>query len=170
MASCNAFLELVDEQAHGGSTESLNQAIRDRFEVYQSIGGFDESGKNFTNTVLFTGYFTPIYDGSLTRTAEFQWPLYKRPADLISDPEGITASRRTPDGKYELYYTRQQLENSDKLKGTELVYLKSRWDAYVITVQLASGENSSAGRADLRKSDTRGTMDFLATRRPVARW
>ncbi len=98
VASCNAFLELIDEQSHGGSTESLNQAIRDRFEVYQSIGGFDESGKNFTNTVLFTGYFTPIYDGSLTPTAEFQWPLYKRPADLISDPEGITASRRTPEG------------------------------------------------------------------------
>jgi membrane-bound lytic murein transglycosylase A len=135
VASCNAFLELVDEQTHGNSPTSLNQAIRDRFEVYQSIGGFDESGKNFTNTVLFTGYFTPIYDGSLTPTGEYKWPLYKRPEDLISDPEGVSASRRTPEGQYVLYYTRQELENSDKLKGKELVYLKTRWEAYVITVQ-----------------------------------
>jgi len=135
VATCNAFLELVDEQERNGRDKtSLNQAIRDRFEVYQSIGGYDETGNNFTNTVLFTGYFTPIYEGSMTPTAEFKYPLYTRPGDLLTDPEGITASR-AENGTYVPYYTRQELEQGDRLKGKELVYLKSRWDAYVITIQ-----------------------------------
>jgi membrane-bound lytic murein transglycosylase A len=126
---------LQDDLDHtGGSGPAFNEAIRTRYEVYKSIGAPDPEG-GYTDIVLFTGYFTPIYPASLTRTGEFQYPLYRRPADLLSDPEGLTASRRTPDGRYVLYHTRDQIERGGVLAGTELVWLKSRWDAYVITVQ-----------------------------------
>lgn len=114
----------------------INNIIRQRFDVYKSIGAPDpEKAGGYTGQVLFTGYYTPIYDASATRTGEYQYPLYKRPPDLFNDPTGTMASRRTTDGQYVLYYTRDQIEHSGVLAGHELVWLKSRWDAYVITVQ-----------------------------------
>ena len=44
-----------------------------RFEVWVA------RGRSNTGDVLFTGYGTPIYQGSRTRTAEFRYPLYKLP-------------------------------------------------------------------------------------------
>ncbi|HEY8666449.1 MAG TPA: MltA domain-containing protein, partial [Tepidisphaeraceae bacterium] len=154
VATCLALRELL---AGGPTSQQLNAAIRERFEVYQSIGGADPDGGGYTDKVLFTGYFTPIYDASLTRGGPggaFQYPLYKRPADLVSDPaSGETIGRKTVEGAVVPYYTRAQIEsaggtgaNSSPLAGQELVYLKSRWEAYVITVQ---------GSARLRLTDGR---------------
>src|SRR4030042_6587020 len=58
--------------------DEMKQArIRETFDVYQSTG---LDGKN---TVLFTGYFEPIMNGSLKRTATYQYPIYKAPNDAV---------------------------------------------------------------------------------------
>ena len=116
--------------------------------MYQSVGAPAADGSGPSNQVLFTGYFTPTYDASLTRGGLYQWPLYKRPADLVTDYEGEGSGRRDADGKLAPYYTRQQIEGGQvpALAGRELVWLKSRWEAYVITVQ---------GSARLRLTDGR---------------
>ena len=141
----------------------LNAEVRRRFDVYQSVGAPAADGPaGYSNEVLFTGYFTPIYDASLTRAGEFQWPLYKRPADLVSDETGEAVYRRadgspatppSPGGAPALapvatnrYWTRAEVEGDGKLRGRELVWLKSRWEAYVVTVQ---------GSARLRLTDGR---------------
>ena len=59
------------------------------FDVYRSVG-WDGRG-----VVLFTGYYTPIFEGSLTADARFRYPLYRRPADLVSDENGVPKGRRT---------------------------------------------------------------------------
>jgi membrane-bound lytic murein transglycosylase A len=124
----------------------FNQQIRANFEVYKSYGAPAPDGSGYTDTVLFTGYCTPIYDASLQPTAEFQWPLYKLPADLVRDAmSGQVQGRRMPDGRIVPYYTRGEIETGHKLAGDELVWLKSRWDAYVVTIQ---------GSARLRLADT----------------
>src|SRR6185437_14521537 len=87
-----------------------------------------------TKKVLFTGYFTPTYEANPTRGGPYQWPLYKRPRDLVSDATTDTAGQRAADGSLSPYYTRQEIE-SGTLAGDELVWLTSRWNAYVITVQ-----------------------------------
>jgi membrane-bound lytic murein transglycosylase A len=125
----------------------INQVIRQRFDVYKSIGAPDPAiAGGYTGQVLFTGYYTPIYDASETRQGEYQYPLYKRPADLLNDPTGTMASRRTADGQYVLYYTRGEIEHSGVLAGHELIWLKSRWDAYVITVQGSAIVHLTDGR------------------------
>jgi membrane-bound lytic murein transglycosylase A len=86
--------------------------------------------------VLFTGYFTPTYDASLTRSDTFRWPLYRRPGDLPTDASGESTR----------YYTRAQIEGGGKLAGQEIAWLKDRWQAYVVTVQ---------GSARLRLPDGR---------------
>ena len=58
------------------SAEELNEFIVRNFRVFQAIG------KAYEGQVHFTGYGTPIYDGSLTPTGTFRYPLYKKPADF----------------------------------------------------------------------------------------
>jgi membrane-bound lytic murein transglycosylase A len=128
----------------------LNAAVRDEFEVYKSIGAPKPDNSGYSGQVLFTGYFTPIYEASLTRQGPYQWPLYKRPADLVGGqvgPDGnpAPAQRQTPAGLVP-YPTRQEIEQGGLLQGQELVWLTDRWQAYVITVQ---------GSARLRLPDER---------------
>jgi membrane-bound lytic murein transglycosylase A len=124
----------------------FNQQIRANFEVYKSYGAPSPDGMGYTDTVLFTGYCTPIFDASLQPTAEFQWPLYKVPGDLVRDEmTGQVQGRRTAEGQVVPYYTRGEIETGHKLDGDELVWLRSRWDAYVVTIQ---------GSARLRLADS----------------
>jgi len=142
VATLRAFRAMLD---HPPAAEQWNAAIAQTFDVYQSIGAPDPQGGGYTGSVLFTGYFTPTYDASLTRGGSYQWPLYKRPADLVSDADGEHDGRRAADGSIAPYLTRQQIETG-ALAGQELVWLTSRWNAYVITIQ---------GSARLRLPDGR---------------
>jgi membrane-bound lytic murein transglycosylase A len=134
LASLRAFRELLDHGPFTGTSQDLNQLIAERFEVYQSLGAPSPDGTGYTHQVLFTGYFTPTYDASLTRGGAYQWPLYKRPDDLVSDASGDKAGRKTAVGVVP-YYTRQDIEAGGLLAGNELVWLTSRWNAYVVTIQ-----------------------------------
>jgi membrane-bound lytic murein transglycosylase A len=119
------FAELLKSSA---TPDELQQRIVAAFDVYESVG-CDDRG-----TVQFTGYYTPIFDASLVPTAEYKYPLYKRPADLVSDGEGKTAVRRKADGTDAPYYTRAEID-AGALKGNELAYLKDRFEAYICTIQ-----------------------------------
>jgi membrane-bound lytic murein transglycosylase A len=134
IASLRAFREMLDQGPFRGTSQELNSFIAQRFEVYQSIGAPRPDGGGYTNEVLFTGYFTPTYDASLTRGGAYQWPLYKRPGDLVTDTTGEKAGRKADSGILP-YYTRQDIEAGNLLAGQELVWLTSRWNAYVVTVQ-----------------------------------
>ena len=138
VASLNAFLEDI-RQAQ--SPEELNQRIRARYDVYQSVG-CDGRG-----TVFFTGYYTPIFDARKQPDATFRYPLYKFPADLVKDEEGQTLGRRTADGQIVPYPSRREIEEQQLLAGREIVWLSDPFEAYVVTVQ---------GSAKLRMAD--GTL------------
>lgn len=108
------------------SNPDWNQELRQKFEVYQSIGAPMPDGTGYSGQVLFTGYHTPTYKASRTRTGPYQWPLYKRPKD--APPMGSAA----PVTKL----TRAQIDvNPSPFAGNELVFLASRWEGYVIQIQ-----------------------------------
>lgn len=133
--------EMVDRELASparSSPAALNAEIAQYFEVYKSIGAPDPEGRGYTDRVLFTGYYTPIFEASLTRQGPYQYPLYRRPADLQSDP--ITGEVTTP------YPTRREIEQSNMLAGTELVWLKDKFEAFIVQVQ---------GSARLRLPDGR---------------
>lgn len=137
VASLKAFLAMLESGVTSG--EELNRRIREQFDVWISVG-CDDKG-----TVLFTGYYCPIFDASKTRTEKFRWPLYKRPSDLVSDERtGKILGQKKPDGSLQPYPTRRQIEESGMLRGRELVWLGDRFEAYVVTVQ---------GSAKLRMPD-----------------
>ncbi|MGR3317634.1 MAG: murein transglycosylase A [Candidatus Anammoxibacter sp.] len=106
------------------NARELNDFVVRNFRLFQTVG------KRHKGEVLFTGYGTPIYNGSLTKTETYRYPIYKKPADY-----------RSP------YSTRREIEEGNLLTGYEIAYLESKLDAYLIHVQgsgqlkLQSGEN-----------------------------
>jgi membrane-bound lytic murein transglycosylase A len=144
VASLKAFLDVLRDAR---SPEEFDRLIRDRFDVYQSVG-CDGNG-----TVYFTGYYTPIFEGRKTCDSAFRCPLYGLPPDLVKDSEGQTLGRRTAEGQLVPYWTRREIEERDLLEGLEIAWLKDPFEAYVATVQgsvklhLADGSTYELGYA-----------------------
>jgi len=124
--SLTAFAELLDSGLRG---RGLNEAVRSRFDVYMSVG-CDNKG-----TVLFTGYYTPIFAGSKVRTERFKYPLYKQPENLVKGPDGEILGRRGADGQVRPYPPRSVIEDSGMLRNTELIWLSDPFEAYIAHVQ-----------------------------------
>jgi membrane-bound lytic murein transglycosylase A len=135
IASLEAFGQLLDSGLTG---KALEAAIREKFDVYTSVG-WDDKG-----TVLFTGYYTPIFDGSLTPTAQFQYPLYKQPNDLVKGDNGEILGRKGAGGQFTPYPSRAELDASGELKGQELIWLGDPFEVYIAHVQ---------GSAKIRTTD-----------------
>jgi membrane-bound lytic murein transglycosylase A len=126
VGSLDAFAQMLDA---GFSGKTLKDAIHQRFDVYESVGCDDEG------TVLFTGYYTPIFDGSIEKTDRFKYPLYSLPKDLVKGPKGEILGQRLADGAIIPYPTRRVIESSQMLKGKELVYLGDPFEVYIAHVQ-----------------------------------
>ena len=139
LESLDAFAEMLESGLRG---QELNIAIRNKFDVYMSVG-CDDNG-----TVLFTGYYTPIFNGSLRRTEKFKYPLYKQPDDLVKEPDGEIRGRRLPDGTITPYPPRAVIEDSMMLRGKEIAWLSDPFEAYIAQVQ---------GSAKLRLPDGKMT-------------
>jgi membrane-bound lytic murein transglycosylase A len=124
--SLKEFLMLLDSGMKGSD---LDATIRDRFDVYMSVG-CDDNG-----TVLFTGYYTPIFEGSFEENGQFKYPLYQQPDNLVKDPNGVVLGRRMADGSIIPYPPRAVIEDAMMLKGKELVWLADPFEAYIAHIQ-----------------------------------
>lgn len=121
------------------------QAIKQQFDLYQSVG-WDGKG-----TVLFTGYYSPVFKASRYQTSEFQYPLHRRPNDLVSDPiTGKVLGIKQVDGTFTQYPSRQDILQNNILAGHELVWLADPFDLYLIHIQ---------GSAKLQMTD--GSMLYV---------
>ena len=137
VTSLKAFAEMMNSRL---TARSMNEAIRAKFDVYMSVGCDD------VGTVLFTGYYTPIFDGSMTRTERFQYPLYKMPKDLIKGQDGETLGLRGTGGVLTQYPPRAIIESTKMLAGTELLWLSDPFEVYIAHVQ---------GSAKIRMPDSK---------------
>lgn len=126
VASLEAFGELL--QTNMTATQRA-AAIREQFDVYESVGC---DGKG---TVLFTGYYTPIFDASLKADNVYRYPLYKSPEGLVKDEDGNVLGCEGPNGIRRPCPARAQLETSGMLRGRELVWLKDPFEVYIAHVQ-----------------------------------
>ncbi len=127
LASVVRFRELLETSP---DEEAFARAIDKEFQVYKSAG-WDGTGGG----VLFTGYCTPILDGSLERTDVYKYPLYALPPDLVKDKEGETQGQQTATG-LQPYPDRRTIESSGMLdgQGLELAWLRNPLDAYIAHV------------------------------------
>ncbi|TWT44095.1 Membrane-bound lytic murein transglycosylase A precursor [Phycisphaerae bacterium RAS1] len=135
IASLKRFLQALQSAKSG---QELDAAIRRDFDVYQSVGCDD------VGTVLFTGYYCPIFEGRKQRDERFRYPLYKLPPDLVKDAEGKTLGRKLPGGGTGPYPSRREIDEGRILEGMEIAWLSDPFEAYVCSVQ---------GSAKLRQPD-----------------
>lgn len=124
--SLRRFRELVLKSR---SAAELQKAVQKEFAIYQSVG------KDNRGTVGFTGYFEPVHAASRVRTAEYRYPLFRLPPGFD-----------TWKGKL----TREDLEGKDglqtgRLKGSELVWMRDRLEAFLVQVQGSARLNLTDG-------------------------
>lgn len=93
---------------------TLDTAVRREFDIYRSPGAFG------TGEVLYTSYASPVYEGSLKRTAKYRFPLYKNPSK---------AGLGTKHTRAEIYAG--ALEGHD----LEIAWLADRMDEFQVQIE-----------------------------------
>ena len=134
--SQEVFLDLLSKGLDGGQ---LSRAIRKKFRVYRATGRVEDK------RVLFTGYYEPIYEGSLAPDETFKYPLYRPPHDLIRIDLSLFSEKfkgenivaRIEGKKVLPYYSKSQIEAERVLegKGLEIAWLKDRLDVAFLHIQ-----------------------------------
>ena len=130
------FLDLLSKGLDPGQ---LRSEIRKNFRVYQA------TGRVGNRRVLFTGYYEPIYEGSLVPNETFRYPLYRPPDDLTridlslfsEKLKGENIVARIEGKKVLPYYSRYQIESERVLegKGLEIAWLKDPLDVAFLHIQ-----------------------------------
>jgi membrane-bound lytic murein transglycosylase A len=130
------FLDLLTKGLDPGQ---LRSEIRKKFRVYQA------TGRVGNRRVLFTGYYEPIYEGSLVPNETFRYPLYRPPEDLTridlslfsEKLKGESIVARIEGKKVLPYYSRYQIESERVLegKGFEIAWLKDPLDVAFLHIQ-----------------------------------
>jgi len=113
--------------------------FNNRFELIPS------SGDAALETVLFTGYYQPVIEGSLAPTSEYAYPIYGVPADLIvAERVTLIPSVRAEKiiGRFQgesvvPYYSRREIDELGSLRGQgyEIAWVKNPIDLFFLHIQ-----------------------------------
>ena len=117
----------------------IDRQIRSNFSFWE-LGREGSS-----DSILLTGYFEPVLEGSLDPGGEYSYPLYTRPPDLVEAAAETTPAEasskkrvvRIEDGREIPYYSRREIDTEGVLQGKdlELVWLKDPWERFVLHIQ-----------------------------------
>jgi len=127
LASVQRFRELLEQSQ---DEEAFAKSVEKEFQVYKSAGWDAEGGG-----VLFTGYCTPILEGSREPGDAYRYPLYALPPDLVKDKDGEILGQKTATG-LQPYPDRGAIDSRGLLanQGLELAWLKNPLDAFIAHV------------------------------------
>jgi len=135
------------------SQKEFNRLIQENFFIFKARGE-DSAGK-----VLFTGYYTPVVEGSFEKKGPYRFPLYLKPDDLkvadlgIFDPylKGEKIFYRIDFSRGEIvpYWSTKEIVEEKVLegRGLEFIYLKDELDRFVLMLE-------GSGKVVLESGDT----------------
>ena len=134
--SQEAFLSLLSQ---GLDPAQLNREMANEFRVYRATGSAGDG------RVLFTGYYEPVYEGSLSPDDTFRYPLYRLPDDLVRIDLSLFGEKfkgenivgRVEGNKILPYYSRYQIETEKALraKGLAIAWLRDPLDVIFLHIQ-----------------------------------
>ncbi len=135
------FLPLKDGKVALGRVRESLVLFRDLLEAKGSSSGqilkaFDVFPAN--RPVLFTGYHEPELPGSLMRSDQYRYPLYRVPADLTrKDQLGNVSVGRTENGRFLPYFSRADIDGRGVLhqKNNVLVWLDDPVERFFLHIQ-----------------------------------
>ena len=157
---------LVFLQQKPGQME-LGQFLKGKFELLESVATDRWPWQKQDEPVLFTGYYVPTLQGALKPDNKYRYPLYRKPDDLVTVdlpkfdlkrrilrlwpwldklPFGpcledlrfpVLRGRLSKAGKVVPYYSRQEIDYNDKLKGKklELLWVDNEIDRFFLQIQ-----------------------------------
>ena len=150
--SLKTFLSIFKQSS---DSKKFNRDLREKFYLYKAAGFWG------SKKILFTGYFEPIFDGSLERDSIYKYPIYKRPDNLLTIHLGLFRSKlsgqrimaRIQGNSLVPYYTRKDITERKILekKNLEIAWLKDSLDVAILQIQgsgmikLPTGEIIRAG-------------------------
>jgi len=135
----------------------LARELAARFDLVASSGDGQEA------EVLFTGYYQPVIEASLTPGAGFDHPIYAVPADLVTQEQagseagngGEKKLGRIENGVVVPYYSRREIDQLGALRGRnlEIAWVKDPIDLFFLHIQgsgllrLRDGQEVTVGYA-----------------------
>lgn len=171
-----ALLEILRENPDPGR---LARWVKQRYRLYRA------AGRRGNESVLFTGYFEPVYPGSLQENETFRYPVYGVPDDLLvidlsafsTELEGKRIVARLEGKNVFPYYSRAQIDTKGALKnrGLEIAWLKDPVDVAFLQIQgsgrisLSSGEHVAVGYAAANGRPYRSIGGYLSDKGFVPR-
>ncbi len=125
-----AFNEVIRQPL---TSDELKQIIAADFDVYL-IGSIEKHGK-----ALFTGYYEPLLEGSLSPSQKYRYPIYRVPHDLVARPhaKGEANIGRIINGEFVPYYTRAEIDIEGVLRsqGLELIWVDDPMELFSLHIQ-----------------------------------
>ncbi|MCX7207014.1 MAG: MltA domain-containing protein [Proteobacteria bacterium] len=148
------WLKLCSD-AKGVSAQNARQFIESSFTPYKL------SNPDGSQTGLITGYYEPIYAGSLQKTTSATYPLYAPPKDMISvelaelypELKGKRVRGRLVGNKLVPYFDRADIVTKN-INAPVLAWLESAMDVQFLQIQgsgrvrLENGKELRIGYAD----------------------
>lgn len=163
-SECQRLLQLPSNTILGGATSlPYGRTVHDWINACHALPSVknltDEDAQRYfevwfqpysvTNKAFYTGYYEPQIEASLRRTGEYQYPLYRRPDDLL---RGKTSTGQITFGHwvnsvFQPYADRAAI-NAGALEGQglEIVWLKNPVDVFFLQLQ-------GSGRLQLPNGD-----------------
>ncbi|OGS08049.1 MAG: hypothetical protein A2270_03125 [Elusimicrobia bacterium RIFOXYA12_FULL_51_18] len=167
-AGTSEFIRIVSQAKDPGE---LDRRLKESFDIYQL------AGRDSTGTVVFSSYYEPTLPASLTKTAEYPYPIYAKPDDLISVNlgdfnekfKGEKLTGRLNQKDLVPYMDREEIDFKDGLqgKGLELAWLKDRADIMDLHIegsgrlQLPDGRQIKANFAATNSLKFKGWLTAL---------
>ena len=125
-SSVIAFRQIL---ADSTDQSAFDAAFKQMFDCWQTKGWNGKGG------VLFTGYYAPEFRASLTKQPGFEYPIYRRPKELETDPvTGKPVGRRVGESSVVPWPGRAEIDSSGMLAGLELAWFATPLDAYIVQV------------------------------------
>ena len=134
--SLEHFLEYIEQNP---SRHELENFIRSHYRVYRSVG------RDGRGEVLYTGYYEPHLRGSLNQSAEYQFPIYARPEDLISIDLSLFSKKysgeriigRISEKTFVPYHDRKEIDSEGALEGKAqaLAWVEDPVDIFFLQIQ-----------------------------------
>jgi membrane-bound lytic murein transglycosylase A len=130
--SLQDFIQII---THTASSKDLTRILQNKFTVYEASGRANAPA----GEMLITGYYQPLFEGSLIKKPPFIYPLYTKPPSLYVQNDPKTGKdkigRINSTGNLVPFWTRAEIDDQNVLAGNELVYLKDPVDAFFLQVQ-----------------------------------
>ena len=120
--------------ANAWTDEDLFRRVKENFRFIEA------RAQDKKTSLLLTGYYEPLLEGSLQPGGGYLYPLYRRPGDLVETP-GNTARAmeiaRLDNGRAVPYFSRREIDTEGVLRGRglEIAWLKDPWERFSLHVQ-----------------------------------